>query len=81
MRNESTDEPIHIRIGLQTGEAIEEADAQTGQDDFFGKNKIMVSSLLKELTESAVGLTFGEGREVELMGLAGPHHVFDILWE
>ncbi len=47
MRNESTDEPIHVRIGLQTGEAIEEADAQTGQDDFFRKNKIMVSSLLK----------------------------------
>ncbi|KKK82898.1 hypothetical protein LCGC14_2798790, partial [marine sediment metagenome] len=57
-RNESADEPIHVRIGLHTGEAIKEA------DDFFGKNvilaariagqaqggEILVSSLLKELT-------------------------------
>jgi class 3 adenylate cyclase len=88
-RNESADEPIQVRIGLHTGEAIKEA------DDFFGKNvilaariagqaqggEILVSSLLKELTESAGDIAFGEGREVELKGLAGTHRVFEVGWE
>ncbi len=93
-RNESADEPIRVRIGLHTGEAIKEADAQTGRDDFYGKNvilaariagqaqggEILVSSLLKELTESAGDIAFGEGREVELKGLSGQHHVFEVVW-
>jgi hypothetical protein len=39
-----------------------------------------VSSLLKELTESAGDIEFGEGREVELKGLAGRHRVFQVAW-
>ncbi|MCH8921243.1 MAG: adenylate/guanylate cyclase domain-containing protein [Chloroflexi bacterium] len=88
-RNESADEPIRVRIGLHTGEAIKEA------DDFYGKNvilaariagqakggEILVSSLLKELTESAGDIAFGDGREVELKGLAGTHQVHQIQWE
>jgi class 3 adenylate cyclase len=86
--NESADEPIRVRIGLHTGEAIKEA------DDFYGKNvilaariaaqaqggEILVSSLLKELTESAGDIEFGEGREVELKGLTGLHRVFEVAW-
>jgi class 3 adenylate cyclase len=88
-RNESADEPINVRIGLHTGEAIKEA------DDFFGKNvilaariagqaqggEVLVSSLLKELTESAGDITFGDRREVELKGLSGQHHVFEVAWQ
>jgi class 3 adenylate cyclase/DNA polymerase III delta prime subunit len=88
-RNEATDEPIRVRVGLHTGEVIKEA------DDFYGRNvilaariaaqakggEILVSSLLKELTESAVGVAFGEGREVELKGLTGSHKVFEVAWE
>jgi class 3 adenylate cyclase len=87
-RNKSAEEPIHVRIGLHTGEAIKEA------DDFYGKNvilaariagqaqggEILVSSLLKELTESGGDIAFGEGREVELKGLTGPHQVFEVGW-
>ncbi|MEE8369234.1 MAG: adenylate/guanylate cyclase domain-containing protein, partial [Dehalococcoidia bacterium] len=87
-RNESADEPIMVRIGLHTGEALKEA------DDFFGKNvilaariagqagggEILVSSLLKELTESGGDIAFGDGREVELKGLSGQHHVFEVVW-
>ena len=87
--NESADEPIRVRIDLHTGEAINEA------DDFFGKNvilaariasqaqggEILVSSLLKELTESAGDIAFGEGREVELKGLSGQHQVHQLQWE
>ncbi len=87
--NESAEEPIRVRIGLHTGEAIRD------QDDFFGLHvnlaarvgstasggEILVSALLKELTESAGDITFGEGREVELKGLSGPHQVHQIQWE
>ncbi|MEE8346635.1 MAG: adenylate/guanylate cyclase domain-containing protein, partial [Dehalococcoidia bacterium] len=87
-RNESADEPIKVRIGLHTGEAIKE------DEDFFGRNvilaariasqagggEILVSSLLKELAESAGDIAFGDGREVELKGLAGTHRLFEVGW-
>lgn len=87
-RNDGAEEPIKVRIGLHTGEAIKEG------EDFFGKHvilaariagkasggDILVSSLLKELTESAGDVEFGEGREVELKGLAGSHRVFEVVW-
>ncbi|MEE9285691.1 MAG: AAA family ATPase, partial [Dehalococcoidia bacterium] len=38
-RNESAEEPIRVRIGLHTGEAIKEA------DDFFGKNVILAARI------------------------------------
>jgi class 3 adenylate cyclase/tetratricopeptide (TPR) repeat protein len=88
-RNQSADEPIRVRMGLHTGEAIKEG------DDFFGKHvnlaariagqakggEVLVSSLLKELTDSVGDIPFGEGREVELKGLAGSHRAFALEWE
>ncbi len=82
-------EPIRVRIGLHTGEAIKEG------EDFFGKHvnlaarvasqakggEILVSSLLKELTESAGEFTFGAARKVELKGLRGRHSVYGVGWE
>jgi class 3 adenylate cyclase len=87
-RNDGAEEPIKVRIGLHTGEAIKEG------EDFFGKHvilaariagqasggEILVSSLLKELTESAGDVEFGEGREVELKGLVGTHRVYEVAW-
>jgi class 3 adenylate cyclase/tetratricopeptide (TPR) repeat protein len=86
---EQPEEPIRVRIGLHTGEAIKEA------QDFYGRHvilasrvadqaeggQILVSSLLKELTESAGDLRFGDRREVELKGLKGKHQVFGVAWE
>ena len=86
---EHPDNPVRVRMGLHTGEAIKDA------GDFFGRNVIMasriadqahggqilVSSLLKELVESARDLTFGEEREVELKGLPGPHRVYPVEWQ
>jgi class 3 adenylate cyclase len=82
------DEPLNVRIGLHTGEAIKEA------DDFFGKNvilasrianaarggEILVSSLFKELTESAGEFAFGPSRDVELKGLSSTRRVFPVVW-
>jgi hypothetical protein len=40
----------------------------------------MVSSLLKDLTESSGDIEFGVAREVELKGLTGTQRVFEVLW-
>ncbi len=86
--NEGAEEPVRVRIGLHTGEAVREA------DDFYGKHvvlasriadeakggEILVSSLLKELTESAGDLAFGEGREVSLKGMSGTQRVCSVAW-
>jgi class 3 adenylate cyclase len=83
------DQPLRLRIGLHTGEAIREG------DDFFGRHvalaariaaqaqggEVLVSSLLRELTEGAPDLRFGTEREAELKGLGGTHRVFSLEWE
>lgn len=85
---ETAAEPFRVRMGLHTGEVIKEA------NDFFGRHvilasrianeahggQILVSSLLKELTESAGDIRFADGRELELKGLAGVHRVFEVVW-
>ncbi len=86
---ENPGEPIRVRIGLHTGEAIKEG------EDFFGKTvilaariasqasgeQVLVSSLLKALVESSGEFQFRDGRKVELKGLAGSHQVFDVKWD
>ncbi len=77
-----------VRIGLHTGEPVKE------NNDFYGTQvtqaarignearggEILVSALLRELTESAGDLAFDEGREVELKGLSGTQRVFPVEW-
>jgi class 3 adenylate cyclase len=86
---EQSDEAIRVRIGMHTGEAIRE------RDDFFGRNvilaariasqadggEVLVSSLLKELTESSGDIAFGEAREVTLKGLSGSYRVHAVEWD
>ena len=86
---EHADEPVRVRIGLHTGDAIRQA------DDFYGKHvilasritgqgtggQILVSALLKELTESSGDIRFGEGRDVQLKGLAGLSRVYHVWWQ
>ena len=85
--NESAEEPVRVRIGLHTGETVQEA------EDFYGRHvnltsrianaaeggEILVSSLLRELTESAGDIAFGGERDVELKGL-GEQRVFAVGW-
>ena len=87
--NQGAGEPILVRMGLHTGEAIKE------NQDYFGRNvilaarisakgkggEILVSSLVKELTESAGDIPFDEGRDVELKGLAGVTRIYPVHWE
>jgi class 3 adenylate cyclase len=81
-------------MGLHAGEVIAEEGDFFGKNVILaariaGKangGEILVSSSLKEATsgageESAAELTFDEGRELELKGLAGTHRVFRAEWE
>jgi class 3 adenylate cyclase len=84
---EQPEGPIRLRIGLHTGEAIRE------EADFYGKNvvlaariadqarggEILVSSVVKQLTESAGDVRFESERELELEGLAGRHLVYRVV--
>ncbi len=86
-RNETAETPIHLRIGMHTGESVREA------DDFYGTHvnlaariadqaracEILVSSLLRELTEPSGAFKFGEPREVELKGI-GARTVHVVEW-
>jgi eukaryotic-like serine/threonine-protein kinase len=84
-----SDTPIRVRIGLHTGEALKEVDDFHGRDVVLAARianeargrEILVSSLLKELTESNSAVHFDEGRHVELRGLQGTHRVYSVRWE
>jgi class 3 adenylate cyclase/tetratricopeptide (TPR) repeat protein len=92
-RNESGEEPIRVRIGLHTGEAIKEGDPD-GRADFFGKNvilaarivgqakggEVLASSVLKALMEGS-DITWSEPRMLELKGLSGTHEIWPVVWE
>src|SRR5262249_7327030 len=80
--------PVRVRIGLHTGEAIQEADG------FFGKTvilaariasqarggEIVVSSAVREIADRAGDFTFGERRQAQLKGLAGTYSLHEVRW-
>ena len=83
------DEPIRVRMGLHTGEALKEA------DDFLGRTviiasriadeakggQILVSALLKELTDGTGEFEFGDLREVKLKGLTQTYRLYPVEWD
>jgi len=89
VRNASAAEPIQIRIGLHTGEALKDA------DKFFGRTvilaariggsaaagQILVSSLVKQLVADVNTIRFGDSREIDLKGISESQMVVDVLWQ
>jgi class 3 adenylate cyclase len=81
--------PLRVHIGLHTGEAIREA------DDFLGRtviiasrvastakgDEILVTSLLKELTDGRGEFSFGDCREVSLKGLSSTYRLYPVVWQ
>lgn len=80
---------LRVRIGLHTGEMIRE------EDDFFGKavilaariaaeargGEILVSRLVRELTEGSRPFSFTDPTDVELKGLSGMHSLSAVRWQ
>jgi class 3 adenylate cyclase len=89
LTNPSREEPVRVRIGLHTGEALKE------DGDFFGQNvilasrvagqaagdEILVSSLLKQLVEGSINtIVLREPRYVELKGFTVLQTVYPVDW-
>lgn len=86
---EHPQEPLRVRIGLNTGEALKEA------DDFFGKavilaariadkaqgRQILVSELLRNLVGSLAAAEFRDAGRKQLKGIRGRQRVYEVMWE
>jgi class 3 adenylate cyclase len=80
---------LRVRVGLHTGEPVREA------DDFYGKavilaariaaeargSEILVSSLVREITESMGEFSFEAPTDAELKGLSGMYHLSAVRWQ
>jgi len=80
---------LRVRIGLHTGEPVREA------DDFYGKavilaariaaeargSEILVSSLVREITESMGQFSFEAPTDAELKGLSGMYRLSAVRWQ
>ncbi len=85
---EHPDEPIRVHLGLHTGEAVRDGDDFLGRTVIIasrltgeaGPGEILVSSLLRELTEPAREFRFGAPREVMLKGVTAPQFISPVIW-
>jgi adenylate cyclase len=77
--------PIRVRVGIHTGDAIQEAEQFFGTTVHYAARvaghaiggEVLVSSLVRELVEgSTSSVAFLEGRDVELKGLEGQHRLY-----
>jgi class 3 adenylate cyclase len=87
-RNETSEEPIRVRIGLHTGEAIKEA------EDFYGKNvilaariagrakggQILVSEVTRTVVGSLAGVEFQDAGRKQLKGIKGRQRLYEVVW-
>jgi class 3 adenylate cyclase len=77
--------PIRVRIGIHTGDAIQEADRFFGTSVHYAARvvsqalggEVLVSNLVQQLVANS-GIEFTESREVELKGLDGAHRLFAV---
>jgi len=86
--NETVEAPIRVRIGLNTGESIEEA------GDYFGTavtlaariaaraqgGQILVSEVVRAVGGSLAGVEFRDAGRKQLKGIKGRQRVFEVVW-
>jgi len=85
---ENPDEPIRVHVGLHTGEAVRDGGDFLGRTvivasrltGIAGPGEILVSSLLRELTDSSREFRFGEARQVILKGMSAPQTAYPVEW-
>jgi class 3 adenylate cyclase len=79
--------PIRVRIGIHTGDALQDAEHLYGTTVHYAARvassalggEVLVSSVVRDLVSTSTStsnLTFLEGREVELKGLDGQHRLY-----
>jgi len=86
--NESAEEPITVRIGLNTGESIEEA------GDYFGTavtlaariadkaqgGQVLVSEVVRTVGGSLAGVEFRDAGRKQLKGIKDRQRVYEVVW-
>ena len=86
--NETAEQPIRVRIGLNTGESIEEA------GDYFGTavtlaariaaraqgGQILVSEVVRTVGGSLAGVEFHDAGRKQLKGIKGRQRVYEVVW-
>jgi class 3 adenylate cyclase len=91
-RNESAEESVRVRIGLNAGEPIAEDDPG-GRGDLFGTavnmaariagkaegGEILASNVVRELV-AGKGFLFNDRGETELRGFEDPVRIYEVRW-
>jgi class 3 adenylate cyclase len=91
-RNESAEEPIRVRVGLNAGEPIAEDDPG-GRGDLFGTavnmaariasradaGEILASNVVRELV-AGKDFLFNDRGDTELRGFEDPVRFFEVRW-
>ena len=80
--------PIHVRVGVHTGEVMHSAGDVFGRhvhraarvSSIAGPDEIVASSLVRELAEPMGDIQFGPAESVELKGFDEPQSVNRVLW-
>jgi len=82
------EQPVRIRIGLHTGEAIRDEDKFFGKTvihsfrvaDLAARDEILISGYVQELLGERSGFTFEDERKVTLKGFSGEHPIVRVAW-
>jgi class 3 adenylate cyclase len=82
------DEPIHLRIGLHTGEAIRDVDKFFGKtviqafriSDLAGADEILISQDLRSEIDVVANFDYVDERTVTLKGISGEHALAGVQW-
>jgi class 3 adenylate cyclase len=86
--NETAEQPIRVRIGVNTGESIEEG------GDYFGTavtlaariaaraqgGQILVSEVARAVGGSLAGVEFRDAGRKQLKGIKGRQRVYEVVW-
>jgi len=86
---EHPEEPIHLRIGLHTGEAIRDVDKFFGKTviqafriaDLAREDEILVSQDVRGEVEAVASFQYLDERLVTLKGISGEHALAAIMWK
>jgi adenylate cyclase len=87
-RRAHPDNPIDVRVGVHTGEVVEDHGDVIGQNvilavriaDAAAPGEILVSSLTKDLTDAGGDLGYDDGREAELKGVSRAWRLHAVAW-
>lgn len=86
--HEHLDAPLRVRIGIHTGEPVPDSGDLYGRSVVMAARimaearggEILVSSLVRDITEPAGDLVFGMPRTLPLRGLSGTHTLSPVVW-